>query len=239
MTIAGVADQSYNGSFVATTTGPNTLTYADAGANSTSTGGTVAKLTGGYVLYPMAEVLGVFDTANQSIDGQLTLAPNTVAWGTNDPVEEPHYYQQALAGDVMFVGQTTPRPTVAQRAGVEYEGNVGPGLSGWSVNNAVPAASYFGNGGTHTVPYAAYQELGIWQYAMEMQAGEESVFRVHCNSHGCGRWNSGYNLFELDSTTGGDRIFYQPATSTLGFAVGGATYQFGRDLRRGRSMPGR
>jgi lysophospholipase L1-like esterase len=227
MTVSGVADQSYNGSFAVASTGTNTLTYAQAGANSTSTGGVVAKLTGGYVLYPMAEVLGVFDTATQSVDGQMTLAPNTVAWAANDPVEEPHYYQQAIAADVEDVGQTTPRPTVSQTAGVQYQFNVGPGLSGWTVSNVAPVTNYLGNGGTHAAPHAAYQEQGVWQYAMETQAGEESVFRVHCNSHGCGKWNSGYNLFELDGNTNEDRIFYQPLTSTLAFTVGGAQFQFG------------
>ena len=79
-----------------TTTGPNTLTYAQNGANSTSTGGTLSVVTGGYALYPMAEVLSVFDTATKTVDGQMTLAPNTVAWAANDAVEEPHYYQELV-----------------------------------------------------------------------------------------------------------------------------------------------
>ncbi|MBB5327307.1 SGNH/GDSL hydrolase family protein [Tunturiibacter gelidoferens] len=226
MNISGVADQSYNGSFTVTTTGANTLTFTQAGANSTSTGGTVSKITGGYVLYPMAEVLGVYDTATKSVDGQLTLAPNTVSWSVNDPIEEPHYYQQKLGADLAFVGQTTPRPTVAQTAGVEYEGNTGPGLSGWTVSNAVPASSYLGNGGTHSAPGFAYVAQGIWQRTMDVQAGEESVFSVHCNSHGCGRWNSGYDLFELDSSTSVDTISFQPTTSTLGMNLRGFSYQF-------------
>ncbi|WP_353064637.1 GDSL-type esterase/lipase family protein [Tunturibacter psychrotolerans] len=226
MNISGVADQSYNGSFTVTTTGSNTLTFAQAGANSTSTGGTVSKLTGGYVLYPMAEVLGVFDTATKSVDGQLTLAPNTVQWAVNDPIEEPHYYQQRVGADLSFVGQTTPRPTVAQTAGVEFEGNAGPGLSGWTVINAVPASSYLGNGGTHTAPGFAYVAQGIWQRTMDVQAGEQSVFSVHCNSHGCGRWNSGYDLFELDSSSSVDTISFQPTTSTLQMNLRGTSYQF-------------
>ena len=40
LTVSGVTDASYNGSFAVTTTGPNTLTYAQTGADSTSTGGT-------------------------------------------------------------------------------------------------------------------------------------------------------------------------------------------------------
>jgi trimeric autotransporter adhesin len=226
MGISGVADQSYNGSFLVTSTGTNTLTYVQSGANSTSTGGTVANLTGGYVLYPMAEVLGVFDTATKSIDGQLTLAANTVPWGANDPVEEPHYYQEHVGADVTFVGQTTPRPTLAQTAGVQYEVNSGPGLSGWTVNNAAPVTNYFGNGGTHTAPFAGYVASGIWQRTMDMQAGEQSVFSVHCNSHGCGRWNSGYDLFELDGSASVDTVSYQPQTSTLQMTLRGTGYSF-------------
>jgi hypothetical protein len=226
MTVSGVADQSYNGTFTVTSTASNTLTYSQSGANSTSTGGTVAKLTGGYVLYPMAEVLGVFDTATNSIDGKLTLAANTVPWAANDGVEEPHYYQQLIGADETFVGQTTPRPTITQAPGVQYESNVGPGMNGWAIINAVPSTNYFGNGGTHSAPHAAFMAQGIWQRAMDMQAGEQSVFSVHCNSHGCGKWNSGYNLFEFDSSAGVDTESYQPGTSTLQMAFRGASYQF-------------
>ncbi len=100
VTIAGVADSSFNGNYVVTTTGINTFTYAQSGANSSSTGGTVSVLTGGFAFYPMAEVLSVFDQAAKSVDGQMTLAPNNVAWAANDPVEEPHYYQESVTADV-------------------------------------------------------------------------------------------------------------------------------------------
>src|SRR5258708_22356701 len=130
----------------------------------------------------MAEVLGVFNAATKSVDGQLTLAANTVLWGTNDPVEEPHYYQERVAGDLTFVGQTTPRPTLAQTAGVQYEVNVGPGLSGWSVYNLAPATNYFGNGGTHSVPGAAYAASGILRETMDMQAGGRRAVSRDLNS---------------------------------------------------------
>lgn len=226
MTVSGVADSSYNGSYAVTTTGANTLTYTSAGANSTSSGGTVAVLTGGYVLYPMAEVLSVFDAATKSIDGQLTLAPNTVPWAANDPLEEPHYYQEKVSADTTAIGQTTPRSTNQQSAGIQYQSNVGPGMRGWMIANAAPASSYLGNGGTHTIPTSAYSAVGIWQTTMDAQAGDQSLFAVHCNSHGCGKWNSSYNLFQLDSNTGFDRLIYQPLTSTLTMNMHGTTYGF-------------
>ncbi|WP_348269849.1 SGNH/GDSL hydrolase family protein [Edaphobacter paludis] len=226
LTVSGVADSSYNGSFPVTTTGANTLTYANAGANSTSTGGTVAILTGGYALYPMAEVLGVFDAATKTIDGQLTLAPNTVPWAVNDPVEEPHYYQEKVAADATYVGQTMPRPLLSQEAGIQYQLGAGPGLSGWSISNMVPVSNYLGNGGTHTMPFAAYLAKGIWQTTMDAQAGDSSVFAIHCNSHGCGRWNSIYNLFQLDSAASVDTISFQPLTSALTMTLRGTSYGF-------------
>jgi len=227
MNISGVADSSYNGSFSVTTTGANTLTYADTGANSTSTGGTVAALTGGYVLYPMAEVLGVFNATTKSIDGQMTLAPNSVQWAVNDPIEQPHYYQEGIGADTTFVSQTMPRPTTQLSAGVEYDLSAGPGVVGWLVNNAVPATNYLGNGGTHSAPQVAFQAQGIWEKTMNAQAGEQSAFSIHCNSHGCGKWNSGYDLFELDNSTGGfDSFPFQPMTSTLTMNLRGTQYGF-------------
>jgi lysophospholipase L1-like esterase len=223
MTIAGMTDSSYNGSFAVTSTGPNSFTYAESGANSTSSGGTVSLLTGSYALYPMAEVLSVMNPTTKNIDGQMALAPNNVAWAANDTVEEPHYYQQKVGPDLEYIGQTTPRPTVYQQAGVQYEGNNGPGLQGWTIANAMPATNYFGNGGTHTAPDMAYQAKGVWLRTMVANAGEQSVFTIHCNSHGCGKWNSGYNLFELDSSAATDTIGWQPTTSTLSFNLRGGS----------------
>ncbi len=226
MTVSGVADGSYNGSFTVTSTGPNTLTYAQNGADGTSSGGTLGMITGGFVLYPMAEVLGVFNAATKSVDGQLRLAANTVAWGNGDPLEEPHYFQESVQADTEFIGQTTPRPAVFARAGLEYQSNVGPGTRGWTIRNAAPLSGYLGNGGTHSAPDVAYESVGVWNRTMEAQAGEIGVFQIHCNSHGCGRWNSGYNLFELDSVYGTEFMSFQPQTETLNVTMGGISYGF-------------
>ncbi len=226
MTLSGVTDASFNGHFTMTSTGGTTLTYTQPGANAASSGGTLAMVTGGFVLYPMAEVLGVFNAASKSVDGQLTLAANTVPWAVNDPVEEPHYFQEQVQADMEFVGQTTPRPTTFQRAGIQYQDNVGPGMHGWTIQNAAPAAGYLGSGGTHAAPDVAYESLGVWNRTMEAQAGEISVFQIHCNSHGCGRWNSGFNLFELDSVRGTETMRYEPEAETLSIAMGGIGYGF-------------
>jgi trimeric autotransporter adhesin len=227
MNVSGVTDSSYNGSFSITTTGANALTYAEAGPNSTSAGGTVSMVTGGYALYPMAEVLSVFNTATKEVDGQMTLAANSVPWAANDAVEEPHYFEERIEADTISLAQTTPRPTLLQSDGIEYDLSAGPGVVGWTINNAVPASNYLGNGGTHSVPQAAYEATGIWQKTMDAQAGEQSVFAIHCNSHGCGRWNSGYDLFELDNNNGGyDTVSFQPTTNSLTMNLLGTQYGF-------------
>ena len=226
VTIAGVADSSFNGNYLITTTGRNTFTYAQSGPNSTSTGGNASVITGGFVLYPMAEVLSVFDTATRGVDGQMTLAPNNVQWAVNDTVEQPHYYQEFVTPDIEFVGQTMPRPTQFVRAGIQYEQNNTAGVIGWSINNASLASNYIGYGGTHTTPEQAYEALGVWRRTMSLPAGEQAVFAIHCNQHGCGNWNSSYDIFELDNPDGLDTVHYSPSTHGMSFNLGSASYSF-------------
>jgi hypothetical protein len=150
-----------------------------------------------------------------------------VAWAANDPVEEPHYYQEYVSADMEYVGQSVPRPSVEMRAGLQYQQNNGPGLTGWSIENAAPSSNYLGYGGTHGVPDGAYEATGIWNRTMNLTAGEQAVFAIHCNMHGCGNWNSGYNLFELDSNVSTDLVSYSPTTSSLSIGLrGNAPYSF-------------
>ncbi len=226
ITIAGVADSSFNGNYVVTTTGINAFSYAQSGPDSSSSGGSVSIVTGGFALYPMAEVLSVFDQATRSVDGQMTLAPNNVVWAANDPVEEPHFYQEYVQADTEYLGQFVPRPSVVTRAGVQYQQNNGPGLIGWSISNAAPSSNYLGYGGTHSYPDAAYEATGIWHRTMNLNAGEEALFGIHCNLHGCNNWNSSYNLFELDSSLGTDTVNFSPSTSSLAMVLRGTPYSF-------------
>lgn len=226
MTVSGVADASYNGSFQVTSIGPNQLTYNDTGANSTSSGGTVSLLTGGYVLYPMAEVLSVYDANAKQVDGQLTLSANTVAWAPGDAVEIPHYYQQLTAADTEWITQYVPRPTQFSSAGKLYMGQVGPGTRGWQVQNGVPTTNYVGAGGTHELPDDAYVVSGAWNADFEVDAGANALIYAHCNLHGCNRWDSSYNLFLLDSANGMDSLAYSPLAHAAVWGLGGQQFTF-------------
>jgi len=62
---------------------------------------------------------------------------------------------------------------------------------------------------------------------MNLTAGEDAVFAINCNMHGCGNWNSGYNLFELNSNVSVDLVSYSPTTSSLSIGLrGSAPYSF-------------
>ena len=229
LTVSGVSDASFNGTFTVVTTGSNTLTYAVAGGDGSSAGGTVGLVTGGFNLYPMAEVLNVWNpasTAGSGVDGSMTLAPNTVAWAAGDPVEEPHYHQQLVDADTEYVTQFVPKPVQYSSAGKTYGGTVGPGTRGWEIANASASTNYLGGGGTHQAPDAALMTTGVWRDTVDAVAGENSLLRVHCNLRGCNRWDSAYALFSLDSASGQDFLFYDPSSNTASWNLGGAGYTF-------------
>jgi hypothetical protein len=226
LTVTGASDSSYNGSYAVSTTSSTTLTFANTGPDSTSTGGTMSFLTGGYVLYPMAEVLSVYNPATRSLDGTLTLAANTVPWATGDVLEEPHYYQQQTFADTEAVTQYVPRPEQFVSAGKQYDGEVGPGVRGWVINNDVAQNNYIGAGGTHRVPDQAYGVLGAWAEDFDVEAGTGSVIHAHCNLYGCNRWDSAYDVFLLDSAAGEDYLNYSPQTSTFILDTRGVGYTF-------------
>ncbi len=227
MTVSGIADASYNGSFQVTTTGSSSLTYTASGANGSSSGGTVSFAGGSYALYPIAEVLNVYNPASASVDGTFTLAANKVAWAAGDPVEEAHYYQQLVYADMEYVTQFVPRPTQYISAGKYYAGQLGPGARGWAIQNGVAASNYLSGGGTHQLPDAAYLATGPWRNSMEVDAGSEAVLRIHCNLRSCSRWDSTYALFAMDRNGGvEDFLSYQPQNSTATWLLGGTTYSF-------------
>ena len=223
ITIAGAADASFNGSYAVTTTGSNQFTYAQTGPDGSTTGGTAGMQTGAFVLYPAAEVLSVYDPATKSVDGTVTLAPNTVAWTTGDPVEQPHYFRMQVSIDRTFQAQYMPRPARNLAGGVQYGGYLGPYVAGWDIVNSTSTSLYAGGGGTHNPPRSAYQAEGVWTNSMEVQAGS-NVLLVHCNLHGCNRWDSGYNVLSLDRVNGQDSLSYQPQNSTMTFSLGGTSY---------------
>jgi hypothetical protein len=127
---------------------------------------------------------------------------------------------------VEFITQYEPRPVQYAQAGKVYFGNVGPGMHGWEIVNGAPVNGYLGAGGTHSLPDAAYQVSGPWGDDLEMDAGAYNVLHLHCNLHGCNRWNSGYNLFYMDAAVGWDNLNYQPQTSTAQWNLGGTPYTF-------------
>ncbi len=226
LTVSGVADTSYNGVFAVTTTSATTLTYASAGPDSTSSGGTVSLLTGGFVLYPMVEVQSVMDPVTKGVNGYFQVDANTIAWAPGDAVEEPHYFQEDVSPDTMYITQETPHPIGVESGGIRYQGTVGPATEGWDIANYADPAIYLGNGGTHSLPSSAFVVEGPWQAMLSGQPGDSAAISLGCNSHGCNRWNSGYNLFQLQSSTSIDTLGFQPQSDTVEWTLHGVPYTF-------------
>ena len=82
----------------------------------------MSLVTGAYGLYPMAEVLSVYNATTKAVDGQMTLAANNVNWAAGDPVEEPHYFQEAVSGDTDAVTQFTPASHSSSKRGDQLWG---------------------------------------------------------------------------------------------------------------------
>jgi len=61
---------------------------------------------------------------------------------------------------------------------------------------------------------------------MTLVAGEEAAIQISCNMHGCNNWNSGYNLFELQSSVSADLVTYSPTASSLSMIMRGTPYSF-------------
>jgi hypothetical protein len=99
-------------------------------------------------------------------------------------------------------------------------------MRGWQVENGVASSNYVGAGGTRQLPDDAYVVSGAWRNDFEIDAGAQALMRVHCNLHGCNRWDSGYNLLDLDSATGQDFLFYSPQASTAILTLGGQQITF-------------
>jgi hypothetical protein len=90
----------------------------------------------------------------------------------------------------------------------------------------VPASNYVGGGGTHELPDDAYVVSGPWTNDLEVDAGTDSILKIHCNLHGCNRWDSGYNLFSMQTPTGWDGVYYAPNVSTVIWGLGGQQFTF-------------
>ncbi|MHB1023178.1 MAG: hypothetical protein ACYC46_07840 [Acidobacteriaceae bacterium] len=232
ITITGVADSSFNGSYIITTTGANSFTYANSGSDGSSSGGTAQYVTGGFNLYPGAEVLGVLNPTTNAVDGgNLTLSPNTVSWAANDTVEEPHYHLTSVTNEETSINQIQPRANygTAWMDQLLLSGSNGPSVGGFYISNKAPASLYYGNGGSLLPPSVGIRIDGAWQNGLILPGVDGTngaVLNISCNSHGCGKWNSNYNLFDLKSNTGVDTVGYNPLTSTMSIRMQGGSYNF-------------
>ncbi len=189
-------------------------------------------------MYPGAEVLGVFNTTTQMVDGALTLAANAVNWGTGDQVEEPHWHLPYVADFHDVIAPIVPMVTLPWGRGWSYRGTVTGNLHGFQLNNNAANSLYYGMGGTHNPPARAISVGGYWETLFGAGAPSASVFALSCKpdsllgSDGCTKWDADYSLFTLANRggPGADWIYFYPQSDTLFESFGGVKLYVGSDV---------
>lgn len=194
-------------------TGPATASVA---WGTTRYGNTAFNLWAG------AEVLDVNDytTSPPSINGHLTLEPNTVVWNTGDTVEQPHHYAGHM--DLMYNTLVINNPTGIANGGMDYNFS-GSGISGGLPYSPTSyAGTHYSNlndwnpyqfhGGTLTPPNGiAFQ--GPWgayfvaQYAPD-PIGNSWAY-IGCPASGCNDPTYWYDLFMAGTNSNGQQHVLQ------------------------------
>ncbi len=98
------------------------------------------------------------------------MAPNNIAWGTNDTVEEEQYPYQRISIGHLNTSSWLPH-TGGANLFINMLGRVEGQDTGVSIDNNAAANSYNGYGGAWQLPVAAYDVLGPWQFGMRMNTG--------------------------------------------------------------------
>jgi hypothetical protein len=202
-------NSTYNGNYAVSygTKAGNWLSYVlpTAPTGTAPTSGTATFCNMNYNLYPSAQVQSVYDTATSSVDGTMTLMPNTVNWGSGDPVEEAHYPWLLVAfNHGSGADQFLPRPNTGQALdGISYNDLLsGSGFIGYSINNNTPQNMYLRYGGTHIAPVAGLEVNGEWEtlYGATLPPDVGSVVDVfNCKPApvGCNSANSNFNVLTM------------------------------------------
>lgn len=181
-------------------------------------------------LWAGAEVLDVNDytTSPPSIDGHLTLEPNTVAWRTGDTAEQPHHYAGHM--DLMYNTLIINNPTGIANGGMDYNFS-GAGISGGlSYSPTSYAGTHYSDlnnwslyqfhGGTLTPPNGiAFQ--GPWgtyfvsQYAPD-PIGTSWAY-IGCPASGCNDPTYWYDLFMAGTNSSGQQhvLQFRPFQNSL------------------------
>lgn len=226
MTVS-TSNASYNGTYTMSYGAPagNWLSYVlPANATGTApTSGTATFCNMNYNIYPSAQVQSVYDTATASVDGTMTLMPNSVNWGNNDPVEEAHYpwiYTSVNVGQL--ISQWLPRPDQGTSLdGVAYRDLLsGQGYTGFTISNTTAQNLYLGYGGTHYAPGEGIGVNGDWRSDFATAQPPEpggavlQVYNCKPSPIGCNNPNSAFAM--LGAPNGG-QLSWDPNSETWNF----------------------
>lgn len=237
---SGASDAAFNGqctnvhltSFFRLACTQSSSTSHTKPATASVSFGTTQYGNSAFNLWSGAEVLDVQDyaTTPPSIDGHLTLEPNSVTWNAGDAVEQPHHYAAHM--DLMYNNSYIYNPTGIANGGMDW-GVYGAGWSGGlfysptsmaasHVRNGNPASLYQYHGGTLTPPLA-FSWMGLWnsyltaQYAPD-PIGSPAMF-IGCPYSGCDDPAYSYDLFKAATNQNYQQsiIGFRPFQGSLSF----------------------
>jgi hypothetical protein len=227
---SGASDSAFNGQcinvhytnyFHIACTQASSVGHAGPATGSVAWGTTEYGNTA-FNLWAGAEVLDVNDytTSPPSIDGHLTLEPNTVAWDTGDAVEQPHHYAGHM--DLMYNTLVINNPTGIANGGMDYNFS-GAGISGGvSYGPTSYAGTHYSNlnkwnlyqfhGGTLTPPNGiAFQ--GPWGTFLISQYAPDPIGTtwayIGCPASGCNDPTYWYDLFMAGTKGSGQQHLMQ------------------------------
>ena len=238
--ISNAASSSFNGicsNTRVTASGQLSCTQSSSNGAKSATAeasyGTSASGNTAFNLWSGAEVLDVLDESQSppSVDGTLTVEPNSAAWAVNDSVENVHHY--AARFDAQHLDVTINNPMKLSDAARSLALH-GEGISGGNpvapyyfaadhIMNYQPATNYAYHGGTVTPPGGIYlggaNGTGLFDYGLAMQfapdpPGSSAVY-IGCPVSGCGDGVFSYNFFTLAGNHAATTLSFAPATNTL------------------------
>jgi hypothetical protein len=255
LNISGISDPSFNGTYKAfqaqsLATSPAILTYTQTGQSDNSgTGGQACFTNNAFTIYQGAEVMSVYNSATNQVDGSFTLAPNNAQWSTGDTVEEEHGFNQNIPWRNGYTPswlvshfQPSDRPT---GEGIGYGGVVDGWTAGWMVSNVAPVNTLQGHGGFLAAP-RGFELTGVFgtgygsQYAPEIDINYPAEFTgdagallwAGCPQRGCSAHNSAYPVFSGKGNNGWSRLMFDP--SNQGFSL---SNPYGRGWMSGNNIP--
>jgi hypothetical protein len=207
---------------IGSTSATSAQVWISIGANYDSYAGQATTSSEAYTLYPGAETVGV--ATSGTVDNTFALAPNNVAWGSGDSVEQPQgAAQHVWLGNWQLAKYFPSQGVAGGGAGITYSGIWSGNDKFWFLTNNTNTSLYTGHGGTLNLPTFLYFQ-GASNYGMFLgTAPDRAALQVGCPVAGCGV-NVMQSLASMQYSGGNETIQYNNTQGRWQFSSGKNAY---------------